>query len=126
MKLPSGVELTVTLAPFAESKALLDAILEEARGLRLDPKAEVDANLWKDCFCVFVSSQRVQAALEPCMRRAAYGGVAIHAETFEPEAARDDYLPVCYEVAKVNITPFTKSLYARFSHLLEALKKALA
>lgn len=117
-KLPSGAVLKITLAPFAEAKALYQACLEEVKGLRVDPKEEMDVNLFKDLFCVGLSSKKIEAALAPCLKRALYNDLKIDDATFEPVEARQDYIVACFEIAKENIAPFAKSLYAEFSPLL--------
>jgi len=123
IKLPSGAELSITLAPFAESKGLYQAILKDIQHLKIDGEQEMDYNFLKDILCAGLSSDGVDKALTVCMNRATYNNLKIDENTFEPEKARQDYLLVCFEVAKVNIEPFTKSLYAKFSTVLAKLKK---
>jgi hypothetical protein len=123
--MPSGAELKITVAPFAESKALYQAVAEEGKGLKLDPKQEVDVNFFKDLFCIGLASERIEKALQPCLRRVTYKGLKIDENTFEDVDARQDYFQVCIEVAKENLLPFTKSLYAKFSPLLEKVKADL-
>lgn len=125
IKLPSGAELEISLAPFADSKALFQAITEEAKNLKLDPKEEIGVNMIKDLFCVGFSSKKIEEALWKCMQRATYNKLRIDADTFEKVEAREDYLTVCFEVAKENISPFTKALTRQFSPLLENLKSSL-
>lgn len=120
--LPSGAKLKITLAPFKDARALYQALLEEAKVLKLDPTAEVDVNLYKDLFCVGLSSKKIEAALWECMKRVTYNDSRITEDIFEPVEARDDYMTVCFEVAKANIMPFTKSLYAQYAHILEKLR----
>lgn len=122
IKLPSGAKLEITIAPFKDARALYQALLEEVKSLKMDPEAEVDVNLWKDLFCAALSSKKIEAALDVCMARALYNGVRISDETFEKVEAREDYIDACYEVAKANIQPFTKSLYVKYSHILGKLK----
>lgn len=122
MKLPSGAELTITLAPYEDALALQDAVLEEVRGIKFDPKAEIDVNFRKDMFCVLMSSKKIRAALDPCLKRALYDKKHITKDTFEPVEARQDYISVCMEVAKENILPFLKSLSAEYAQVLESLK----
>lgn len=126
VQLPSGAELSITLSPFAVSKALYQAILEEAKLVGIDPKQD-EVMLYKDLLCSMLSSKKVEAALAKCMERCTYNGerIANVEATFELESARDDYLTVCFEVAKENISPFLKSLYVRYSQVLEKLKKHL-
>lgn len=124
--LPSGAELKITPAPFVEAKALYQSFLAEMKSLKLDPKAEVDVNFWKDIACTALASKQIEQAIEVCMKRATYKGLKIDGNTFEPIEARDDYFTVLFEVAKVNIQPFTKSLYAQYGHLVGMLQGAQA
>ncbi len=126
MKLPSGAELIITVAPFAVSRALYQSLLEEAKSLRIDPLSEIDVNLWKDVFASALSSKKVESCLEECMKRATYNGKRIDQDTFEPVEARQDYISVCFEVTKENVAPFTKSLYAEYKAILEKVKTFLA
>lgn len=126
MKLKSGAELKITLGSFTESKALYQACFEELKGLKLDPTAEVDVNLWKDLFCAALCSKKIEDALWKLMQRCTYNGLKIDGDTFEPEGARGDYMEVSYEVGKANILPFVKSLSAELSPVLEKLKAVLA
>lgn len=123
--LPSGKKLDITLGAFAESKALYQAFLEESKSVRIEKTDELDVNMLKDLFCMGLSSKKIEAALEACLKRCAYNGHKITDATFEDVAAREDYLPICLEVARVNIEPFMKSLFAQYGAALEALKKAL-
>lgn len=125
VKLPSGAVLKITLAPFADSKALLNAVLEESKGLRVNPEDEVDVNLFKDIFCSGLSSKKIEAALMVCMGRVLYNDRKIDGETFEAEEARQDYIMACFEVASDNIRPFMKSLFAEFGAILASLKSSL-
>lgn len=124
LSLPSGRKLKIQLAPFAESKALYQAVLEECKSLKIDKDADLDVNLFKDLFCSSFSSPKIEAALNKCLARCIYDGERLTDldKAFEPEEARQDFLPVCYEVAMENIGPFVKSLFARFSQVAEMLK----
>lgn len=122
VKLPSGAVLKVQPAPFAQSKTLYQAILSEMRDVTLSTKLEFSTIL-KDLFCVGFSSPLIDAALKPCMERCLYNGMKIAEDTFEPVTARDDYMVVCSEVAKENVFPFVKSLYAEFQRYLTMAEK---
>lgn len=121
--LPSGAKLHISLSPFAVSKALYQAVLEEAKLLKLDTDADVDINLFKDLFCSGFSSKKIEVCLEACMRKATYNGIRITADTFEPEEARQDYMQVCWEVAYANLLPFTKSLSQLYSGTLAKVQE---
>ncbi len=125
-RMPSGAELNITLGSFLESKALYQAILDEAKNLKLDPKEEIGVNMMKDLFCAGFSSKKIEDALWVCMKRCAYKGMRIDADTFESVEAREDYFSVCIEVAKENVLPFTKALTRQYSQILENLKSSLA
>ena len=120
--LPSKAELKITLAPFKDAKELYQAVLDEAKVLKLDPNAEIDVNLMKDLVCTALSSKKIEAALWKCMARATYNDLKITEETFEPEAARDDFMMVCWEVAQANILPFVKSLSAVYAPIFQKAK----
>lgn len=123
--LPSGAELDIQLRPFAESRALYQAFLEEAKSLKLDPAAEVDVNMWKDLACLALSSKRVEEAIWVCFKGCLYKKIQISLDTFEPEEAREDYFTVMMEVARENVLPFTKSLFVQYAAVLGQLKGVL-
>jgi hypothetical protein len=124
--LNSGKELHITLATFAVSRNLLQAMLAEAKDLKFDPDAQVDVNVFKDLFCVGLSSKKIEAALHECLKKAVYDGQKCDSsDTWEKEDARGDYLEVCFEVAKANISPFTKTLTAQFKQVLTKAKSVL-
>lgn len=120
--LPSGAVLIISVAPFAQSKELYQACLEEGVKLKLDAETDIDVNFYKDLFCVGLTSKKIESTLAVCMKRCLYQGLKIDDQTFEPIEARGDYLNACFEIAKENILPFTKSLYAQYSHILGSLK----
>lgn len=127
VKLPSGAELAFNPAPFMDSKALYQALLEELRGVALtvdlDLEAEVPTDLIKNLFCAGFASKKIEMALWECFKRARYNGQKITQDTFEPVEAREDYAIVCIEVAKENIAPFAKSLMSGYGPLLSGLTK---
>jgi len=125
-KLPSGGTLKIEIAPFSDAKALYQAVLEELKGVHIGAKDEV-ANLFKDVACIGFSSKKIEAALEQCFKRCTVdygqGDLKIDGSTFEPVERRDDYLVVCMNVAKENILPFGKSLYAEYKAFLSMIEK---
>ncbi len=129
VKLPSGAVLKITPSPFADAKALYQALLREARGLEFSPKMEIQT-LYKDLFCIGFSSPEIEASLWKCFERCIYnsgkGDLKIDKDTFEPITAREDYMSVCVEVAKENVLPFAKSLYAEFQRALAMTENAQA
>jgi len=123
--LPSGRKMEVAPAPFVEAKRLYQAIAGEMVRLSLNPDDDV-TNLMKNVICLAVFSPNIEAALEPCLRRCTYQGTKIiPVDSFESIEGREDYLDVCFEVAKENVGPFTKSLYAQFKKLRAGVEKLL-
>jgi hypothetical protein len=126
IQLPSGATLEITLAPFKEGRALYQAIAEEAKGVKLDMQADIDGNLIKDLFCTGIASKKIEISLADCLKRCTYKGLKVTDDLFEPEDSRQDYLPMLYEVAKENVSPFMKSLYAQFGDMFQKVKSSLA
>lgn len=109
VNLESGSVLKILDTPFAESKALYQAVLEEGKGLNIPSDGNVGQML-KDFFCIGFSSKKIDAALSVCLKRCLYNDLKIDDKTFEPIAARQDYTKICMSVIEENITPFTKGL----------------
>ena len=115
--LPSGVELQIAPAPFADAKDLYQAFLVELKHLQMDGTQSIDHNFIKNLFCIGFSSKKIEDKIWKCMSRCLYDKLKITQDTFESEASRSDYFDVLFEVAKVNIMPFTKNLYAKFASI---------
>jgi hypothetical protein len=124
IKLPSGAVLKIGVSPFEVSKALYQAILEEAKAVAFVSTTEM-ASVYKDIFCVGLSSKKIEACLWECFKKCIYnsgkGDLKIDKDTFEPVEARSDYVAVCIAVAKENIDPFVKGLYAEYSQFFEMI-----
>ena len=105
--LPSGAELTVNIAPFKDAKALFQALLKEWK----DMGPDLPSNLGK-MFSSAFSSLEVEKALWPCLTRCLYNGEKITPDVFEPDEARQDFIPACLEAVSDDITPFTKGLFS--------------
>lgn len=116
-KLPSGAVLKIQVAPFSDSKALYQAILEEMKGVVVTKDTDM-SSVFKDVACIGFSSKKIEAALWKCFERCTYdsgkGALKIDSDSFEPVKSRDDYMAVCLNVAKENIAPFVKSLFAEY------------
>ena len=115
LKLPSGAELSITLASFPRAKALQQAVLKECGPMvKVGDKFSM-LNSLKDFACVALSSPTIEACLVECLKSCTYNGSKITDETFEPAEARQDHPVVMYEVMQDNIGPFLKSLFALLS-----------
>lgn len=125
IKLPSGNVLQMGHTPFSESKALYQALLEEAKGVQFDSKQDFAAVI-KDMFCAGFSSKKIEACLEVCLKRCLYAGLKIENldKMFDSKESRQDYSVICIEVVQENIGPFTKGLYAEFVRLMSILPSA--
>lgn len=119
--LPSGAVLKVGLAPFADSKALFQAVMFELKGVQIVSKSEV-ASLMKDLLMTGLSSNYIDAAVAKCMEKCLYNDMKIDKDTFEPEAARGDYLFVIEKVATENLAPFLSPLFAKFKELSQMIE----
>lgn len=122
VQLPSGAILKITVAPFKDSKALYQAVVEELKAIKIDATVEmnpaINITFYRDLLCTLLPSKKIEAALWECMKRSLYNDNRMSEATFEPVETRDDYLYACFEVAKENILPFMKSLYAEYAPLL--------
>lgn len=121
--LPSGAKLKITPSPFAVAKNLYQAILKEFKNINLDSKTDL-ATLYKDLFCIGFSSPDIEKCLGECFKRCTYNDLKIDDNTFEPLSSRDDYMNVCIEVAKENVLPFGKSLYAEYQRILSTVENS--
>lgn len=121
VKLPSGSTLIIIPADFATSRECYRAVVEEGKQLVLDPNAEVDVNLYKDLLCIAMGSRKIEKAIWDCLKKCTINKLPITNETFEPVEKRDDYLTVMIEVAKENVFPFTKSLYAEYAPIFRSI-----
>jgi hypothetical protein len=125
MRLPSGAALEITLAPFADAKALAQAVLIELR--KIEIREDVDHwALIKDLVCTGLSSKEIESAMNKCLARCTYNGIRIGADTWEPVSARADYVPAIYRVIEENITPFLSGLLPEFSQAKQMVLTILA
>lgn len=124
-KLPSGASLKYNLAPFKEGRDLYQIVIREMKDVPFNSKREIGEVL-KDLALIAMSSKEIEVAIWACLKRARYNDIKITEETFESVDARGDYMTVCFEVAKANLEPFMKSLYAKYGHLLGMTPKSPA
>ena len=107
--LPSGAELEVTLASFAEGHRLFKVVTKELE--TIDFKEDT---VQKMAFRL-IASEAVEQALWPCMGRATYNQMKVNADLFEDAGIRGDFLAVAKEVLVFNLLPFSKGLDSVFS-----------
>ena len=127
VSLPSGAELEITLAPFMEGERLFSATAECLKSVKVDGNADVkdltsNLNSLKDAFLTCLTNQAMKDAILACLKRCTYNRQRITSwDIFDDVKAREDYLAVCWEVVKFNLSPFTKSLIAKFKGLIETV-----
>lgn len=122
--LPSGAELQVTMGSFVESKNLYQAILKEAKDLKISDEMEIDSNFLKDIVCSLLSSKEIEECIETLLKRCTYDKSKITEDTFEDENARQDYYDVIRYVTEVNVYPFVKGLLQKYGAILGKLKQS--
>lgn len=128
VSLPSGAELEMTLAPFMEGERLFAATAECLKGVKVDGNSDVNdltsnLNSLKDAFLSCLTSQAMKDAILACLKRCTYNKQRITSwDIFDDIKAREDYLAVCWEVVRFNLSPFTKSLFSKLSGLIESVK----
>jgi len=115
--LKSGSILEIGIAPFSTGTRLMKTIARELASVKFDLDATnlsnlsgQDINVIKNAIFQLVQSEAVETAVLECAKRCLYNGEKITPQTFEPEDARQDYLPVVWEVMQANLSPFFKSL----------------
>lgn len=118
VKLDSGKELSITAAPFETSKELFQVVMGSMQGIKFDGDAEMDINFFKELFVVAASSKKIEEHIWACMDKCLLDKTRITKEMFEDEKLREDYMDVMFHVARVNIRPFMKNLFAKLRHLM--------
>lgn len=114
IKLPSGKELRLGVAPFADAHKLLKAVSKEAETIKLDL---TDIDPIKNFIARMIWSDEIERALRPCIERCNYDKMQITDEIFEDTQNRGDYLAIKKEVMIFNLTPFIGSLGSLFSDI---------
>lgn len=131
VSLPSGAKLVLNDPPFETSMALFQAVASEL--MKIDTGIKIDLNfasdpdalrkllggidlpvdVLKNAVCQMIASKAVEGLLRECMGRCLYDGKSATQEMFEPRNARQDYLPVAWEVMKFNLLPFFAGLKSK-------------
>lgn len=129
LTMPSGAVLVLKDAPFEVAMRLLKTVAKElgnvATGLKLDlnftdPAAinrliqqDLPLDVLKNAICQIVGSEAIESVFNECLGRCLYDGKVATRESFETRNARQDYLPVAWEVIKHNLTPFFVGLKSK-------------
>lgn len=128
--MPSGAVLVVTMAPFADSMALMKASMRTLKGMELKPedlKREMEdflrspgaISLMLDRVVEFATSPEVETAVWRCSQRALYiplgspvefpghrVGPALFDDPEHGHAARGDFAKIVTALLEVNCLPF--------------------
>lgn len=122
--LPSGKEIISQPSTFEKGRRLYQVILREAKKLNLDlGNLDVDANIIFQIGTLALSSEEIDQAIWEVSDKTLIDGVKVSVDYFKVVENREDYFHFLMEVAKVNLAPFMKSLFAQFAPLLETMKK---
>lgn len=121
--LPSGAELKINVAPHAESKAVFKACMAEFEKVGLKTGEMGVETFVLNLAGLIFSSDRIEDAVKPCLKRCLYGDEKITEDTFEPEERRVDYMPVMIKVVEENIAPFLKGLFSEFQGYRGVMEK---
>lgn len=125
VELPSGAKLKISLAPFADAKALYKAFLKEVKEIEIKSQMEM-ANVYKNILCGALSSPEIESCVIACLKRCTYtegdkGELRFDDKTFEPQNRWQDYTVVCFEVMKENLDPFLKDLSVQLEKMFSVM-----
>lgn len=111
---PSGMEVMIAPAPWAQAKLLKMAIQKELRGEAL--VFNQDLTLILTSLLHIDSSAEVDRCLWPCLARCTRNGEKITEATFNDADARQDYYKIAGECIRVNFRPLWESLISELSN----------
>lgn len=123
VKLPSGAILKIHTAPFVDAKTLFQALLKEIKKVNI--KADEWEGVLKDIVCSAFSSPEIEECIKKCWIKCLYmrGDVPkkLSDSLFDDQSTWEDYISILIEVAKENVSPFLKSLFAQSKDLVSPL-----
>lgn len=122
-KLPSGKLMKYNISSFENGKELYQAVLRECRTLDISTETELKEKLMIQIGMLAFSSKVIEKAIWDCFDKVIIDGEKLDKDYFKPEENRQDYFAVLVEIAKANIAPFLKGLYAQFSVIYQSLMK---
>lgn len=122
IKLPSGNVMKMNISSFENGKNLYQTILKEANSLDINSSTELDEKLMLKIGMLALSSAPIEKAIWACFDKVLIDGEKLTEDYFDVVENREDFILIMIEVAKANITPFMKSLFAQFSQLFQQLK----
>jgi hypothetical protein len=107
---PSGAQVVINVADWADAKRLKKAIERELSesGLKIDLQADMSS--LASALLRVDSSDAVDAALAPCLARCLRNGMKITDATFNDVEARKDYYEIVHKCIEENLRPLVESL----------------
>ena len=119
--LKSGAILILGTPSFAHGMKLFKVIVNELKLVDLDLStldlrafAGKDINSLKNAIFPLLGSDALENAIFDCAMKSTYNSMKITRDTFTPDEARADYLPVAWEVIKHTLRPFFVNLDLSF------------
>lgn len=122
-KLPSGKLMKYNISSFENGRELYQAVLRECRTLDISTSTELSEKLMIQIGMLALSSKVIENAIWECFDKVVVDGVKLDEAYFEDEENRQDYFAILVEIAKANISPFLRGLYAQFSQIFQSLMK---
>lgn len=122
-KLQSGKTLRFNISTFDNGKNLSQVIARELRTLNVSSITEIDETLFLQMGLLGISSVEIENAIWLCFDKAVVDGDKLNKEYFKSVANREDYFEICSVIAKANLAPFMKGLYAQFQMLFQEVMK---
>ncbi len=113
MDFSSGFIQGLLRVALTDTKTEEDKTKRRAALLTIIGNEEVDT--LKNLLMQLGGSPRLEGVIFDCLISCTYNGVKITKDTFEPEDARADFYPLVWEVLKLNLRPFFKSLVSTLS-----------
>lgn len=140
--LPSGAKLSMQVAAWGIAANLRWAIAQEMKAVGMDFSSGLiqgllkaasledmtqkrvailkllgneEVDTLKNLLMQLGGSPRLEGVIFDCLICCTYNGVKITKDIFEPEDARADFYPIVWEVLKLNLRPFFKSLLSTLS-----------
>lgn len=127
-------KLNITIASFKEAMALKNAVanaLSNSSNVSISKedfsynaknilKSKISDKAIAGFFSLVLNvdtSEEVYNNLMLCAKRASYGEFRINEDFFDTEEHRELYYPIMFEILKVNLMPFFKSLSSQFGGL---------
>ena len=129
IKLASGNELDMSSQAFAVGSGMYKVICRELKNVDIKdgidfrtffdkksvPKGE-EINFIKDIFFSISSSEEFEALLFKCFEKCNWNKRKVVPALFdESDEAKADYIEMAWEVSKLNLAPFFKSLLSLFA-----------